>query len=97
MPADREPCDYLTSFQQADQAADFARKLKLAGFKVVVSSLITPAPKLSLSRFATQASFSVVDDFNKFLLDTFGTREMCYVVGDKIVVSHATMERLAAV
>ena len=94
MTPDQEPYEYATAFHQADEAADFARKLKLAGFKVVVSSLITPVPKLSLSRFSTQASFSVVDDFNKFLLETFGTKEMCYVIWDKVVVSHATMEKL---
>lgn len=82
------------AFNKLDDTTSFVLKLMLAGYKVLVSSLIRPVPKIALSKYATQASPAVVDDFNWFLLDTFGTKETCYVMGKIVLVSHATMERI---
>ena len=84
------------AFNKLDDATSFALKMMLVGYKVVVSSLLRPVQKIALNRYVTQASPAVVEDFNQFLLDTFGTKETCYVRGKIVVVSHATMEKLRA-
>lgn len=58
----------------------------LFGLNVVVSPLVQPVPKVQLSPDFDACSPHVKSEMNAWLLDRFGTREVCYVIGGGTLV-----------
>lgn len=64
------------------------------GMEIVVSSLIKPVPKLQLSHDFNACSDEMKHSMNRWLLEKFGTKEVCYMTGGKIIMSQGHYDAL---
>ncbi len=63
-------------------------RLNINGMRVVVSPLITPVPKIQIRADFKWCSDEFRANFNQWLLDEFGTKEVAYMIsGGTIVIS----------
>lgn len=67
----------------------------LFGMKVLTSPLVQPVPVLQLSYEFNACTDSFKIKMNKWLLDTFGTKEVMYVMGgNTLLLNRETLHKI---
>jgi len=67
----------------------------LFGMNVTTSALVTPVPVLRLSPDFNACTDAFKEEMNQWLLDTFGTKEVAYMIGsDTLILNHALLAKI---
>jgi len=74
--------------------------INLSGMEVIVSPLVTDTPKLKFNAAFLGESTRTIDEFNRWLLERFGTKPTYLVLFNKKIVTNerglAALRRVSA-